>query len=99
MSLDFIGIDPGTPEGGSPTVWLETETEEFIFQGVTADARLYGRIGGVQWVPGHELGIPAHESVVRLPVRMLPILREACDAAERAGLFHPADGDSGDVHP
>lgn len=40
-------------------------------------------IGGTQWVTGHSVGIPAHETVIRIPARMVPILREACDVAER----------------
>lgn len=33
--------------------------------------------------PGHAHGIPDHETVIRIPARMVPALREACDAAER----------------
>jgi hypothetical protein len=44
-------------------------------------------VGGTEWVPGHTAGIPPHETVIRIPVRMASILREACNVAEqRAGL-------------
>ena len=31
---------------------------------------------------GHATGIPDGEAVVRIPARMVPILREACDVVE-----------------
>jgi hypothetical protein len=30
--------------------------------------------------------IPAGEAIIRIPARMVPIIREACDAIERAEL-------------
>lgn len=72
MALDFIGIDPNTPDGGSPTVWIEDEAKEIVLQGIAADEALNTRIGETEWVIGHELGIPAHESVIRIPARMVP---------------------------
>jgi hypothetical protein len=35
-------------------------------------------------VPGHARGIPDHEAVIRIPARMVSMIREACDAVERA---------------
>ena len=83
MPLDFIGIDPNTEKDGSPTVWVQQETADLIFQGETADALLAAEVGGRSWSPGHVVGIPTHESVIRIPARMVPIIRRACDAAER----------------
>jgi hypothetical protein len=37
-------------------------------------------------VPGHAVGIPDGEAVIRIPARMVPMIREACDAIERAQL-------------
>ncbi len=99
MALDFFGVDPETPNGGSPMVWLDTEKREFVYQGTNADTALNNEISTVEWVPGHEIGIPSHESVVRLPVRMIHIIREACDAAERAGLLEPAERSEEDSGP
>ncbi|RLU92263.1 hypothetical protein CTZ27_20335 [Streptomyces griseocarneus] len=90
MPLDFMGMDPETKEEGSATVWVHHEQQRIIIQGVTADAVLTAEVGSVEWVPGHAVGVPAHESVISLPARMVPILRKACDAAERAGLPDPA---------
>ncbi|WUG43259.1 hypothetical protein OG550_01230 [Kitasatospora sp. NBC_00458] len=91
MALDFVGIDPTTGGGGSPTVWVEDELEEIIVQSLTANAALCEKIAGTEWVPGHAIGIPAHESVIRIPARMLPILKEAIERVERARLHHAAE--------
>ena len=40
MALGFVGIDPNTGGGGSPTVWVEDEAEEIIVQSWTADDAL-----------------------------------------------------------
>ncbi|WP_082317521.1 hypothetical protein [Streptomyces sp. NRRL WC-3549] len=83
MALRFVGIDPNTGGEGSPTVWVEEESADLVVQGEEAEALLRRVIGGTQWVPGHATGIPDHERVIRIPARMVPILREACDVAER----------------
>ncbi|MFF3273390.1 hypothetical protein ACFYWU_21070 [Streptomyces chrestomyceticus] len=85
MALRFIGIDPDTGQQGSPTVWVDDEARELVLQGWKPDARLAAECDAFA-VPGHAPGIPSHEAVIRIPVRMVPILREACDAAERTGL-------------
>jgi hypothetical protein len=91
VALDFVGIDPTTGGGGSPTVWVEDEAEEIVVQSLTADAALREKIAGTEWVPGHAIGIPAHESVIRIPARMLPILKEAVERVERSRLRRTAE--------
>ncbi|UUU28030.1 hypothetical protein [Streptomyces sp. DSM 40750] len=87
MALEFVGIDPETTGGGSPSVWVDEETADLILQGEEADKLLKAQVSETEWVAGHDTGIPAHETVIRIPARMVPILREACDVAEqRAGL-------------
>ncbi|MFG3495296.1 hypothetical protein [Streptomyces sp. NPDC047928] len=83
MELAFIGIDPNTGGEGSPTVWVDNETADLVLQGEEADALLKARLSEKAWVAGHAAGIPAHETIIRIPARMVPILREACDVAER----------------
>jgi len=83
MALEFVGIDPETTGGGSPTVWVEEETADLILQGEGADKLLKAQVGKTEWVAGHDTGIPAHETVIRIPALMVPSLREACDVAER----------------
>ncbi|WP_019548643.1 hypothetical protein [Streptomyces sulphureus] len=86
MALLFIGIDPDTEQGDSPTVWADTDRGELLIQGWTATPEDEERCYQAGTAPGHESGVPAHETLVRIPARMSTILREACDALER-----PAD--------
>ncbi|MGW1305727.1 hypothetical protein ACWD5R_39485 [Streptomyces sp. NPDC002514] len=88
MALRFVGIDPNTGGEGSPTVWVEEESADLVVQGEEADELLRALVRSTEWVAGHKTGIPAHERVIRIPFRMVPILREACDAAERAAAGH-----------
>ncbi|GAB7186509.1 hypothetical protein ATKI12_6340 [Kitasatospora sp. Ki12] len=83
MALQFAGIDPNTEHEGSPTVWVDNETREIVIQGWRPDAALLSEIIDTEWAPGHAKGIPDPEAVVRIPARMVPILRKACDDAER----------------
>ncbi|AXG79680.1 hypothetical protein [Streptomyces paludis] len=83
MQLRFVGIDPETGTSNSPTVWLRERAEELVFQGWKPDAELERECAAFH-VPGHAVGIPSDETVVRIPFRMISVLREACDAAERA---------------
>ncbi|MFF7067286.1 hypothetical protein [Streptomyces pseudovenezuelae] len=85
MSLRFIGIDPNTGQGESPTVWVDEDRAELVIQGWKPDSETLAECAAFE-VPGHATGIPEHEGVVRVPARMVKILREACDAAERAQL-------------
>jgi hypothetical protein len=85
MSLRFIGIDPHTGQGESPTVWVDESRGELVIQGWKPDAETAAECASFQ-APGHAAGIPETEQVVRVPARMVSILREACDVAERAQL-------------
>lgn len=85
MSLRFVGIDPNTGTGESPTVWVDENSSELVIQGWKPAPELEAECAAFE-VPGHAIGIPEHEAVVRIPARMVPILRKACDAAERAEL-------------
>ncbi|MDH6130833.1 hypothetical protein P3T37_000200 [Kitasatospora sp. MAA4] len=96
MALGFVGIDPSTGGGGSPTVWVDDEAEEIIVQSWTADDALCEKIAGTEWVPGHALGISSHESVIRIPARMVPILKEAVERVERARLRRATEDRSED---
>lgn len=85
MALRFIGIDPDTGQQGSPTVWVDEEKGELVLQGWKPDEELEAECAAFE-VPGHAPGIPPHEAVIRIPARMVPMLRGACDVAERARL-------------
>ncbi|MFJ6790434.1 hypothetical protein [Streptomyces angustmyceticus] len=84
MALRFIGIDPETGQQGSPTIWVDEEKQELVLQGWKPDEELRAECAAFE-APGHAPGIPPHEAVVRIPARMVPMLREACDVAERTG--------------
>ncbi|MEV7394365.1 hypothetical protein [Streptomyces sp. NPDC091215] len=82
MSLQFIGIDPNTGDDESPTVWVDQEKHELVLQGWRPGPELEAECAAFT-VPGHAVGIPDHEAVIRIPARMVPMIREACDAVER----------------
>jgi hypothetical protein len=73
MSLRFIGIDPETPGGGCPSVWIDEATGDILFQGaeeLDADTRSE-IIARSRLLPG--------ERIVRVPARMRSIVRAALD--------------------
>lgn len=82
MTLRFIGIDPDTKTADSPTVWVDKEKQEFVFQGWKPNPQLEAECAAFE-VPGHAVGIPADEAVIRIPARMVQMIREACDVVER----------------
>jgi hypothetical protein len=84
MALTFVGVDPETKNGGSPTVWVDQGTKEIVIRGWKADAALRAQITATP-APDHEPGIPETEDVVRVPAGQVEALREACDAADRLG--------------
>ncbi|MGW6143968.1 hypothetical protein [Streptomyces sp. NPDC055140] len=83
MPLRFIGIDPDTKTANSPTVWVDQENHELVFQGWKPSPGLEAECAAFE-VPGHAVGIPDEEAVIRIPARMVHMIREACDVAERA---------------
>ncbi|WP_043265355.1 hypothetical protein [Streptomyces sp. CT34] len=82
MALRFIGIDPETGGQFSPTVWIDQERRELVFQGWKPSTQLEAECAAFE-VPGHAKGIPEGEAVIRIPARMAHMIREACDAVER----------------
>ncbi|MFJ8209709.1 hypothetical protein [Streptomyces sp. NPDC096033] len=74
MDLKFIGIDPETGGGNCPAVWLDEKRQEIVFQGWTADEETTQRTR-------QDSPLPDTEGVVRLPYRMIEIIRKALDEA------------------
>lgn len=64
MTLRFVGRDPDSPDGNSPTVWDDGDT--FVIQGWRLDVATMAEVGEV----------PSHETVIRIPKRMIPFLTE-----------------------
>ncbi|MFF3907306.1 hypothetical protein ACFYZJ_15215 [Streptomyces sp. NPDC001848] len=85
MPLQFIGIDPNTGDGESPTIWVDQERNELVLQGWKPSPELEAECAAFE-VPGHAVGIPDNEAVIRIPARMAQLIREACDALERPHL-------------
>ena len=79
--LDYIGVDPSTDDRDSPTAWVDHEAGEIVLQGWKAGQELRQKVYANP-APRHAPGIPEHEDVIRIPVRMASILRKACDVAE-----------------
>jgi hypothetical protein len=74
MSLRFIGIDPDTPGGGCPSVWVDDATGDLIFQGGEEldDAN--------RTLIDTRSPILAHERIVRIPARMRHIVAAALES-------------------
>ncbi|WP_405617118.1 hypothetical protein OG292_25375 [Streptomyces sp. NBC_01511] len=83
MSVEFIGIDPHTDRDHCPTVWVNAEAQEVLFQGLKPDSATTAECEATSPANGP---IPTNEALVRIPARMVPLIREACDAVERAQL-------------
>ncbi|MFB6531204.1 MULTISPECIES: hypothetical protein [unclassified Streptomyces] len=83
MSLQFIGVDPESGQTGSPTAWVDAATRDIVLQSYTADEATRAECIEKN-APGHDKTIPPGETVIRIPAHMIPVIREACDAAERA---------------
>ncbi|MFB7633796.1 hypothetical protein ACFC0M_23030 [Streptomyces sp. NPDC056149] len=69
MALQRLGKDPESPNNGSPTVYLDDETGNYILQGWrVTDAERLG-----------QMDIPAHETVIEFPRRMMRFFPEVND--------------------
>jgi hypothetical protein len=71
MALHMLGKDPESRDGGSPTVYYDDETDNYVLQGwrVTDEQRRT------------ELAIPGHEDVIEFPRRMTQFFLEVKSAA------------------
>ena len=80
MALRFIGKDPGSPVNDSPTVWLDEDDGSIVLQGwkITDEATLAQVTA--------KGPVPDHETVLRLPSRMAPFLREVCGSDGTGGV-------------
>lgn len=76
MPLEFVGTDPGSEEGQSPTVFIDRAKRELVMQSWTADDET------VKAVEELFRPVPGHETVIRVPDRMIPALRRALGELE-----------------
>ncbi|MFI8853318.1 hypothetical protein ACIGW3_24445 [Streptomyces sp. NPDC053499] len=66
MALHRLGKDPESPNNGSPTVYLDDKTGNYVLQGwrVTDPERLA------------QMDVPPHETVIEFPPRMMQFFPE-----------------------
>jgi hypothetical protein len=64
-------------------VWADTEAKEILLQRWKPDTVTKAACEGSSPENGP---VPDIEAIVRLPARMIPLIREACVAVERAQL-------------
>ncbi|MGH3645931.1 MAG: hypothetical protein ACRDTM_01955 [Micromonosporaceae bacterium] len=66
MALHMLGKDPQSPDGESPTLYYDDETDTYLFQSwkVTDPKRLA------------QMNIPRHETVIEFPKRMMQFFPE-----------------------
>ncbi|KUL52454.1 MULTISPECIES: hypothetical protein [unclassified Streptomyces] len=83
MAVEFVGIDPNTDRDHCPTVWADADAQEILLQGWKPTPETQAECEGTSPANG---SVPEAEAIVRIPARMIPMIREACDAVERAQL-------------
>ncbi|MGW7548451.1 hypothetical protein ACWGKQ_46155 [Streptomyces sp. NPDC054770] len=66
MALVKLGQDPDSPDGKSPTIYLDDEKDTYLVQGwkVVDDERR------------SQMDLPGHEDVVEIPKRMMQFFPE-----------------------
>lgn len=80
MVLRLIGKDPNSPNTNSPTVWVDDQDGSLVIQGWRiVDPAMMAAIEAAA-------PVPEHETVLRLPARMAPIIEEALRGRGPAGL-------------
>lgn len=82
MALQFVAVDPESGHNGSTTAWVDIDNRDIVLQSYLADDATR-RECAEHPAPDHTPGIPVGEAVLRIPAHLIPMLREACDAAER----------------
>jgi hypothetical protein len=71
MALHKLGQDPDSPDGKSPTLYLDDVTGNYLIQGwKVPDAERLA-----------QMDIPEHETVIEFPRRMMKFFPEVNDGA------------------
>jgi hypothetical protein len=73
MALEFLGKDPESEHGSSPTVYYDPERKTLVIQ---------------SWKPRPEqlvqMAVPDHETAIELPLRMMQFFPEVNGDGDRA---------------
>ncbi|WP_030249013.1 hypothetical protein [Streptomyces violens] len=83
MALRFVGIDPDTDLEHCPTVRADEESGELVIQGWKAGPEVRAACESNTPANGP---IPDSEEIIRIPARMVPMIRKACDAVEHSNV-------------
>jgi hypothetical protein len=80
MALRFVGKDPNSPNTNSPTVWVDEADGSLVIQGwkITDEATMSDINATAP--------VPEHETVLRIPARMAPFLKEAMSDGGAGGV-------------
>ncbi|GAA2652953.1 hypothetical protein GCM10010400_05810 [Streptomyces aculeolatus] len=76
MTIRFVEIDPETDEDGCPTVWVDPEAGDLLVQSYAADEETTAACDSTSPARSPK---PPEETIIRIPQRMIPALRRACD--------------------
>ncbi|MFD5084000.1 hypothetical protein ACFWOG_15345 [Kitasatospora sp. NPDC058406] len=75
MALRLIWKDDKSPDGNSPTIFVDEETRDLVIQGYRLDTRTEEEV--------HAAGnVPDYENVVRMPAHVVDAVRKACDVSD-----------------
>lgn len=66
MALIKLGKDPESPDGKSPTIYLDDEKDTYLVQGLKV----------IDEARRSQLDLPGHEDVVEIPKRMVRFFPE-----------------------
>jgi hypothetical protein len=66
VALEFLGKDPTSPDGDSATIYLDTDRDTYLVQGLKVVDP--GRL--------RQLDLPEHETVVEIPRHMTQFFPE-----------------------
>lgn len=93
----FIGKDPPSKNGDSPSLWVDETDGSLVFQLYRVEDP--GEVAALLDTSGRD-HVPAHEVLGRLPATMIPILQEAIGepTTQRPGQrrLAPGTGDGSD---
>lgn len=81
FSPRFIGKDPPSKDGDSPSVWVDEADGSLVFQlwQITDETE----VAALMCASSRD-DVPGHEVLGRLPVTMFALLQEAMDASRAA---------------
>ncbi|HEV2371776.1 MAG TPA: hypothetical protein VGS19_06360 [Streptosporangiaceae bacterium] len=71
MAAKFLGKDPGSPDGDSPSLW--DDGDSFVMQGwrVTDPSEVAALLAAAG-----QGSVPGHETLIRFPKRMMALFPE-----------------------